>query len=167
MEASVLPADRIVIWSGNRPEWVPAFWGCMLRGVTVVPLDATASPALVQRIVGAAAPRGIVVGDEILGAPPVSPSMFVWRLGDIAWIDAHDAGSRTLRAGVRIDTVAEIVFTSGSTGDPKGVVITHGNIVANIAPIARAAARYTRYIWPLRPIRFLGLLPLSHMFARP
>jgi long-chain acyl-CoA synthetase len=45
-------------------------------------------------------------------------------------------------------------------------MITHRNIIANITPIERAASQYTRYLWPLRPLRFLGLLPLSHMFGQ-
>ena len=164
MEAGVLPGHRLVIWSGNRAEWVPVFWGCMLRGVAVIPLDARTPVEQVRGILLTAAPRAIVVGDDIQEPPVASPSLLVWRLADVAWID--DDRLTTLRAGISANTIAEIVFTSGSTGEPKGVVITHGNIVANIAPIERAAARYRRYLWPLRPIRFLGLLPLSHMFGQ-
>jgi long-chain acyl-CoA synthetase len=64
------------------------------------------------------------------------------------------------------DTVAEIIFTSGATADPKGVVITHRNILANIIPIEREMAKYKKYARPFLPIRFLNLLPLSHMFGQ-
>lgn len=175
MDAGLEPGDRLVIWSDNRPEWVAAFWGCMLRGMTVIPLDGRASTELVQRIIAVARPRGVVVGDEVK-APAASTSLFVWRLRDIGWINPSPTTSgadgatamrpKTSRAPVSPDTIAEIVFTSGTTGDPKGVVITHRNIVANITPIERLASQYRRYIWPLRPLRFLGLLPLSHMFGQ-
>ncbi|MGE0361383.1 MAG: AMP-binding protein [Vicinamibacterales bacterium] len=161
-EAGLAPGDRLVIWSENRPEWLAAFWGAMLRGVAVVPLDERASAAVVRHALAAAAPRGLVAGErvDVAGVPP---SVRVWRRHDIAWTAS---GSPPARAAVSAATTAEIVFTSGTTGEPKGVVITHGNIVANITPIERTAARYLRYLWPLRPLRFLGLLPLSHMFGQ-
>jgi long-chain acyl-CoA synthetase len=161
-DAGFEPADRLVIWSDNCPEWVAAFWGAMLRGTVVIPLDGRASPEFVRYVVQAAAPRGAIVGDGI-DATAVSSVAVVWKLRDLQWVTAC---ATTCRVEVSPDTIAEIVFTSGTTGDPKGVVITHRNIVANIAPVEREAARYRPYLWPLRPLRFLGLLPLSHMFGQ-
>ena len=161
--AGLQAGDRVVIWSGNRPEWVAAFWGCLLRGVVVIPIDASASENVVRRIVTAAGPRGIVLGDDVR-APSDLPIAAVWRLREIDWTGTTP--SVVSRAAVGPDTIAEIVFTSGTTGDPKGVVITHRNLLANITPVERVAARYSRFIWVLRPIRFLALLPLSHMFGQ-
>jgi long-chain acyl-CoA synthetase len=63
-------------------------------------------------------------------------------------------------------SLAEIIFTSGATADPKGVTITHRNVLANILPIEREIRKYRRYERPFHPIRFLNLLPLSHMFGQ-
>ena len=60
----------------------------------------------------------------------------------------------------------EIVFTSGTTGDPKGVVITHGNVLGNVAPLEAQIAPYLKYEPLVHPIRFLNLLPLSHVFGQ-
>jgi long-chain acyl-CoA synthetase len=65
-----------------------------------------------------------------------------------------------------VDQLAEILFTSGATGEPKGVTITHRNILANLRPIAGGIEKYRKYMGPFRPIRFLNLLPLSHMFGQ-
>ena len=101
--------------------------------------------------------------------------MFAWRLRDVRWINAlttpaSHKGAETradfTRADVGPQTVAEIVFTSGTTGEPKGVVLTHRNILANITPVEREVRAFRRYLWPFRPIRFLSLLPLSHMFGQ-
>ncbi|MGI8671318.1 MAG: AMP-binding protein [Luteitalea sp.] len=67
---------------------------------------------------------------------------------------------------ITADDTAEIIFTSGATADPKGVIITHRNVLANIVPIEREMTKYRRYIGPFSPIRFLNLLPLSHMFGQ-
>src|SRR5262249_47513742 len=64
------------------------------------------------------------------------------------------------------DDVAEIIFTSGATADPKGVVITHKNVLANIVPVEREVLKYRKWATPFAPIRFLNLLPLSHMFGQ-
>ena len=172
--AGLRQGDRLLLWSDSRPEWVAIFWGCMLCGVAVVPVDASTSPELAARILDAAEPHGIFLGDglEVKGR---SSTVLVSRLRDIHWSDSStpaashtgaDPSSGFARAQVDPNTIAEIVYTSGTTGEPKGVVITHRNIVANITPVEREVAALRRYLWPFRPIRFLNLLPLSHMFGQ-
>jgi long-chain acyl-CoA synthetase len=67
---------------------------------------------------------------------------------------------------VKIDDVAQIVFTSGTTAEPKGVVITHRNLLANLDPVAAEIAKYQKYAAPFLPLRILNLLPLSHLFGQ-
>jgi long-chain acyl-CoA synthetase len=64
------------------------------------------------------------------------------------------------------DDTAEILFTSGATAEPKGVIIQHKNILANVIPVHGEMQKYKKYARPFRPIRFLNLLPLSHMFGQ-
>ena len=64
------------------------------------------------------------------------------------------------------DDTLQIVFTSGTTAEPKGVVITHGNVLANIAPLEQEMQRYLKYERWVHPVRFLNLLPLSHVFGQ-
>ena len=64
------------------------------------------------------------------------------------------------------DDVIQIIFTSGATAEPKGVVIRHRNVLANIVPVEREVMKYRKYARPFHPLRFLNLLPLSHMFGQ-
>jgi long-chain acyl-CoA synthetase len=161
-EHSIHKGDKVIFWSENRPEWVVAFWGCVLAGATAVPIDCRASPRFllhVQEIVDA---RLILVGEEVqLTAWEHQPP--TWRLADIEWREEKCEISpvRTERSDI-----VEIVFTSGATGEPKGVLITHGNILANIVSPEQIVSTYAKWFRPLFPLRFLSLIPLSHMFGQ-
>ena len=154
--------DKVIFWSENRPEWIAAFWGCVLQGVIVVPVDYRASADLLRRVHAIVNARLALVGEEVQlpdwnGQPPV------WRLSDLAWQPAvREAPSVRINS----DDIAEIVFTSGATGEPKGVLITHRNILANIGSPERLVLRYRYWFRSVFRLRFLSLVPLSHMFGQ-
>lgn len=151
----IVKGDRIVIWSENRPEWVVALWGCLLAGVVLVPIDFRSSAGVVERIAGIVQAKAVLVGPGLnySGAWPLSMVL-----------DAPRAVHRAVEAAA--DDLAEVLFTSGATGEPKGVTITHRNILANLWPIYEGVGKYRKYMGPFKPIRFLNLLPLSHMFGQ-
>ena len=152
--------DTIVFWSENRPEWIVAFWGCLLNGIVVVPIDYRSSPDFLARVSRIVAARLILVGQDV---PPLAASITVpvWKLHELEW---HDGVPPVV--AISRDDVAEIIFTSGATAEPKGVVITHRNVMANIVPVEREILKYRKWGTPFFPLRFLNLLPLSHMFGQ-
>jgi long-chain acyl-CoA synthetase len=155
---------KVVLWSENRPEWLVVLWGCLLEGVVLVPIDYRSSPELMLRIADIVDAKAIVVGDVVPSfqtARPVWPAGTVIPSGELASVAGLEPP-----VGTGPDSTAEIIFTSGATADPKGVVLTHRNILANVVPIEREIGKYKRYARPFRPIRFLNLLPLSHMFGQ-
>jgi long-chain acyl-CoA synthetase len=170
--AGIAPDDKVVIWSENRIEWIVALWGCLERGAVLVPVDYRASVDLVRRVSGIVKARVVLVGDEV--EHPSGVTGDVWTLSEVIGLDgapaADDRAARERRgvtpAAATPIPLAEIIFTSGATADPKGVTISHRNVLANITPIEREIAKYRRYIRPFHPIRFLNLLPLSHMFGQ-
>ena len=159
-EAGLRKGDKVVFFSENRPEWIIAFWGCLLDGIVAVPIDYRASPdflARVSRIVGA---KLVLIGQDV---PPLHDTAGapVWCLHEIVWSDGTPP-----EVAITRDDVAEIIFTSGATAEPKGVVITHRNVLANIVPIEGEVLKYRKWGRPFFPVRFLNLLPLSHMFGQ-
>lgn len=158
--ASIRPGERILFWCENRPEWIVALWGCLLEGVIAVPIDFRSSAIVVQRIAGIVDARALMIG-EGLTAPEGLPCP-VWPMRGVLAQGSSVLGFRP----AALDQLAEILFTSGATGEPKGVTITHRNILANLKPIDQGIEKYRRYMGPFQPIRFLNLLPLSHMFGQ-
>jgi long-chain acyl-CoA synthetase len=154
--------DKVVFWSENRPEWVVAFWGCLLGGVVVVPIDYRASPDFLARVSRIVSAKLVLIGQDVppLAVPVDAP---IWRLHDLEWRDGEPPVHDVV---IERDDVAEIIFTSGATAEPKGVIITHRNVLANIVPIEREILKYRKWGKPFFPLRFLNLLPLSHMFGQ-
>ncbi len=167
------PGDKVVVWSENRPEWVIAFWGCLLARGVVVPVDYRASPHLLSRVVDIVGARVLLIGDDVpkldLAFGSQTQVLAMHELG----LDGSPGPSSAARPEPDVDTasaaspeLAEIIFTSGATAEPKGVQLTHHNILANIVPVEREVMKYRKYARPFRPLRFLNLLPLSHMFGQ-
>ncbi|MGC0774231.1 MAG: AMP-binding protein [Candidatus Acidiferrum sp.] len=161
-ESQICKGDKVIIWCENRPEWIAAFWGCVLSGVIVIPIDYRSSCHFLQHVQEIVDARLILIGEEVqLTAWDGQPT--AWRLCDVAWPSQECAVSHV---HIERDDVLEIVFTSGATGEPKGVLITHRNILANIESPARIIRTYRKWFRPVLPLRFLSLIPLSHMFGQ-
>src|SRR5271170_5185968 len=162
---------RVVVWGENCAAWVAAFFGCALRGVVVVPMDDGASTEFSGRVAGQVGAKLWVCSRkhaEEIEASSV-PVMSLEEIKIPALSQRTRQGRGTLeQAGVAIgrDDILQIVFTSGTTAEPKGVVITHGNVLANIAPLEREMQAYLKYERWVHPVRFLNLLPLSHVFGQ-
>ena len=153
--------DRLLLWGENRPEWVTVFWAAVARGVEIVPIDSRASPRLVHRIQERVGARWLVHGSQAPTAPLESQLQTV-SFQRIARWEADRFDLATLSR----DDVVQIIFTSGTTGDPKGVVHRHRHLCANLTPFQREIAKYKKLAFPFQPIRILDLLPLSHLFGQ-
>jgi long-chain acyl-CoA synthetase len=159
-QRAIRKGDRVMIWGENCAEWMAAFFGCVLRGVLPVPLDHAGSLDFAERVANDVRPS-LIAGDprkiRLLALPSIAFPAFSAELAtQTACVIDNLAASDAL----------QIIFTSGTTGQPKGIVHTHANVLASLEPIEREMAKYLRYERPFHPIRILHTLPLSHVFGQ-
>ena len=159
--------ERVMLWGENCVQWVAAFFGCAMRGVVVVPMDDGASGEFAGRVAGQVEARLWVCSRK--------HAQLAGKACTVSYVVLEDLSQKAggtpalLSSGdatVGRDDILQIVFTSGTTAEPKGVVITHGNVLANIAPLEREMQPYLKYERWVHPVRFLNLLPLSHVFGQ-
>jgi len=154
--------DRVMLWAANSAEWVAAFFGCALRGVAAVPMDDGASADFAMRVARQVEAKLLVGSRE--HARDSAKVLPILTFEELMALQHSAANAQESRVGT--NDVLQIVFTSGTTAEPKGVVITHGNVLENIAPLEREMQGYLKYERLVHPIRFLNLLPLSHVFGQ-
>jgi long-chain acyl-CoA synthetase len=183
IELGVNAGDRVAILSENRYEWLIADEAILSTGAADVPLHAPLAPRQVEYQVGHSQSRGIIVSgqhqaDKVFHVfealpnleflvsfdPVVSPTE---KIRVLTWNGLMQRGSRANKqqeilcreSKISVKDLATIIYTSGTTGNPKGVMLTHGNLLQN--------AKTTLEIGPRDPSDvLLSWLPYSHIYAR-
>lgn len=145
--------DRVLIWAANSPEWVACLVGSLLRGCVVVPIDANATAEFVTRVRAETSARFVFHGGEqdpaFLGLPARALE---------AILPEAAAGLPEACERAAPDDPAMVIYTSGTTSDSRGVVLTHRNLQAQIEPFLRWQP-LTRLV----PFRMLVIAPLTHV----
>ncbi len=164
MRREIPMGERVVLWGQNGLEWMGAFFGCVQRGVIAVPLDPSGALDFAERVIDDTKPR-MIVGDGALleklsdTAPKLSFEDFAEKLPPTPSSSAREPR-------LSLDTPFQILFTSGTTAEPKGIVHTHRNVLASVDPIEREMQKYLKYERIFHPLHFLHTLPLSHVFGQ-
>ncbi|HZW96063.1 MAG TPA: AMP-binding protein [Candidatus Eremiobacteraceae bacterium] len=160
--------ERVMLWGENCAEWVAAFFGCAMCGVIVVPMDDGASADFAERVSQQVEAKLWVCsrGHAVEHADEPEASVPLLVLDDLSKASEDSFRAALPPVAISRDDTLQIVFTSGTTAEPKGVVITHGNVLANIDPLEGEMRPYLKYERWVHPVRFLNLLPLSHVFGQ-
>jgi long-chain acyl-CoA synthetase len=159
----IAPGDRVVLWGDNSAEWIAAFFGCLLRGVLAVPLDAAGSPEFAARVIADVTPKLILADPPRL---PTLPATIPHLSLDTLQLHLPTHPVFAVAPSVTLDAPFQIIFTSGTTADPRGIVHTHRNVLASLEPIESEISKYRIFERPFHPLRFLHSLPLSHVFGQ-
>jgi long-chain acyl-CoA synthetase len=164
--AGLQPGDRIFTWSPSTPELPAAYYGAMRAGLVIVPLDLRMAPDAIERIAARADAKRLILGTgrdapnphdagldnlpttllDALTAEPDETFPADWEAQLDSWPRPNPAD------------VVELVFTSGTTGTPKGVILAHYNVLASV--------RAMHQVIPPIEHRVVSLLPLSHLLEQ-
>ena len=160
------PGDRVILYAKNSPEWSMAFFGILKAGGTVVPVAHDSTTSELVNIARASGAVGLLIGDDLVDKRPdlvaalrglptrVWPCEAVFALPPLA---VEEERKRALVSRHSPDAVASLIFTSGTTGHPKGVMLTHRNFTFMVSELLR--------IFELGPTDgMLSVLPLHHTF---
>ncbi len=176
IQLGVQASDRIAIVSEGRPEWNIVDFGIQQVGAVSVPIYPTLTLDDFQYIFHEAEVRFVFVGDaglfrkliDVVATAPSVEEMYTFdavksakNLTDVT-SKAHEANRPKLdamKAAVQPDDLLSIIYTSGTTGDPKGVMISHRNILSNAEEGQKLIAFGSE-------ARALSFLPLNHVFER-
>ncbi|MDH6449914.1 long-chain acyl-CoA synthetase [Streptomyces sp. SAI-149] len=174
MAAGIAPGDRIALMSGSRYEWMLCDFAIWTAGAVCVPVYETSSPVQVAWILRDSGAKAAFVEDEerarVVADAGVASVGQVWRM-DGGFGHLTELGRSVSpelverrRREVGADRLATIVYTSGTTGRPRGCLISHGNLVAEVRNVALADGIAENVLTDSTTI--LMFLPLAHVLAR-
>ena len=166
LSAGVEPDDRVAIWAPNSHRWVIAVLGLWEAGAVLVPINTRVKGAEAADLLGRSGAKALVTVRDFLGTDYVAmlddadlPALQTTVLADgDAWDSFVASGGDARFPTIRADDRSDILFTSGTTGVPKGVVMTHGRT-------RQVATDWVAMTGLAAGDRYLMVNPYFHMFG--
>lgn len=154
-DQGVEKGDRLIIWGPNSPWWVASYFGALRIGAVLVPLDVRSSPDFADRVIEQTEPKLALLAASTR-TNWQGPAPYV-LMDEIASLGIGDGEPQEVEVGP--EDIAVVIFTSGTTSVPKGVILTHGNILFSVAAT-------DKHVPPTPRLHTVSILPLSHMFEQ-
>jgi long-chain acyl-CoA synthetase len=162
--AGIGPGDRVLLLGPSSPHWAAGFFAIVSRGAAAVPLNPRSPAEQLQRIVAASEPRLLLRSAHTPWPGKALPELLLEEAAERGGQATHPSLPQLPipfppPVALAPGTLAELVYTSGTTGDPKGVMLTHGNLLACVEGLSQAQ--------PLVPTDgMLSIVPLFHVYGQ-
>ena len=159
--------DRVMLVSNNCPEWGMSYFGVLKAGATCIPCDPESSTAEILNFAKAGNAAGIIISQAVRADHPDLEELLLQQGSTRTWIyedlfelpdeQVEDERIALLPHKVHAQNVASLIFTSGTTGQPKGVMLSHRNLTSMVSMLSSVFDMTTRD-------GVLSVLPLHHTF---
>lgn len=164
-ESGIEKGDRIAIKAQSGPEWLVVFIGAIMAGVVTVPLDMHSSRDFLNRVIKDSEPKLLLIGqekeEELEGIS--KEVLFMENLEDM--ISSRQPLDYK-KVTVKKDDIVEIIYTSGTTSVPKGVMLNYKNIEANLKMALPLISKWKKFLKYMSKSKLLSIVPLSHMYGQ-
>jgi len=151
---NIRKGDKIIIIGNNSIEYVVLYLSCILSGIVVVPLDMMTDKKLFTKIKNQLKPKA-VFHDKNISISTQIKKFYLENLDNLI----ENVSQKNINVKIFPKDILQIIYTSGTTSDPKGVVLTNENITSGLNSAVD--------LIPLKiKLKFLNLLPLSHIFSQ-
>lgn len=169
IQKGVVPGERVMLLSDNCPEWGMSYFGILKAGAVCIPVDAKSTVDEIVNISRSGTPRGIIISDDLLinkflnlqeKLENALLSTSIWTYNEVFKIEAEEVEEKNiakLPSRISTNAMATLIFTSGTTGVPKGVMLSHRNFTSLVAKLSSVFDLNERD-------GMLSVLPLHHTF---
>lgn len=160
IEAGLGRGDKIALLSNNMPNWGVAYFAATISGMVIVPILPDFAGPEIDRIIEHSEAKALVASDKLytkISKEVIDKLTLVVRSVNLGVIASRADGKRGAIVDPKTEDLAAIIYTSGTTSSPKGVMLSHGNLCSELAMVSILQPIYQEDV-------FLSILPLSHTY---
>lgn len=150
--------DKVLTCVPNSPYWGCVFWGCVLRGAIIVPLNVQSTKQLIDRV--AQQTEAKIIFKNLFFKFELDQSIKQYNIEFLQELIPDIDENKFVEQNINDNDLVQIMYTSGTTGDPKGVMLTHNNMYSNVIAFSEIIKI------SLSKDRVLSILPLSHIYEQ-